>query len=90
MPNDAVTPPQGSPETEPLRPADDEDVALAIAFALNHRGRKRVHDANSTTALIAAQRVVEHLREARFVVMQRPSVVGGAGIARGAAGDQGA
>jgi len=80
MPDTDEAPPEGSPEAEPLHPADDEDVALAIAFALEHRGRKRVHDVSSTTALIAAQRVVEHLRAARFVVMQRSPVVGAAAI----------
>ena len=49
----------------------------AIAFALNFSGRKRVHDADAFMARIAADRIVRHLEQARYVVMKRPPIGGG-------------
>ncbi len=62
MPDDADT----------LTPADPRDLADAIAFALRYGGGKRVRDADEVVAMIAARRIVEHLRGARYRVMKRP------------------
>ncbi len=55
-----------------LRPATQEELAQALAFALQFRGRKRVHHADNFMARIAAERLVEYLRLSGFVVMKRP------------------
>ena len=55
-----------------LTPADPRDLADAIAFALRYSGGKRVRDADEVVATIAARRIVEHLRGARYRVMKRP------------------
>jgi hypothetical protein len=62
MPDDADT----------LTPADPRDLANAIAFAIRYSGGKRVRDADEVVATIAARRIVEHLRGARYLVMKRP------------------
>jgi hypothetical protein len=71
------------PEDEKLTPADRKDLEGAVAFALRFEGRKRVHQADENMAAIAAERVVRHLERAGFVVMKRPSITGGAALARG-------
>ncbi|MFL5256635.1 MAG: hypothetical protein ACJ8AI_27825 [Rhodopila sp.] len=55
-----------------LRPASPEEVAETIAFALRYNGRRRVHDADSMTARIAAERLVAHLQASGFVLMRKP------------------
>jgi hypothetical protein len=42
-----------------------------------------VHQADEYMAQIAAERIVEHLARARFVVMKKPPEIGGAGLGRG-------
>ena len=71
-----------------LTPADPRDLAEAIAFALRCRGGKRVHQADECMAKIAAERIVEHLARARFVVMKPPQSGGAAlgGVTRAADG----
>jgi hypothetical protein len=61
-----------SEPTEKLFPASPEDIADAIAFALRFRGRKRMHDADELMSRLVAERLVEFLAKAGFVVMQRP------------------
>ena len=39
-------------------------------FRLRYRGKKRVHQADEYMAQIAAERIVEHLERARFVIME--------------------
>ena len=56
----------------PLRAATPQEIAETLAFALQYRGRKRVHDADGFAAQIAAERLVEHLRQSGFVVMKAP------------------
>jgi hypothetical protein len=68
---------------ECLMPADPEDLASALAFALRFSGRKRVHNADEFMADIVARRLVEHLERAGFVVMKKPPIGGGAALARG-------
>jgi hypothetical protein len=63
---------------EKLTPADPADLADAIAFALRYSGRKRVHHADEYMATIAAEGIVRHLQDARFVVMRRPPISGSA------------
>ena len=66
-----------------LTPADPNDLAAALAFALRYSGRKRVHNADELMAEIVARRLIEHLARAGFVVMKRPPIAGGSTIARG-------
>lgn len=56
-----------------LRPATTAEIAESIAFALRYDGRKRVHHADEMMARITAERLVQHLRDAGFVVMRQPS-----------------
>lgn len=57
-------------ETAPFCPADADDVVQALAFALRYQGRKRFDSAREAMARITAERLVEHLRMAGFVVMR--------------------
>ncbi len=66
-----------------LTPADPNDLAAALAFALRYSGRKRVYNADELMAEIVARRLIEHLARAGFVVMERPPIAGGSAIARG-------
>jgi hypothetical protein len=68
------------PDPDKLTPADARDLADTIAFALRYRGGKRVDE---YMAQIAAERIIEHLTRARFVVMKRPPEIGGAALGRG-------
>lgn len=63
------------PDAETLRPAMAEEVIETISFALHFEGRKPVHHANSFMAQIAAERLLEYLERAGFVVMRRPPAV---------------
>ena len=71
-------------DAQQLTPAKPDDIAEAIAFALRYSGRKRVNDAGEMMARIVAERLVEALERAGFVVMQRPPLAGGAAIVFGA------
>ena len=62
-----------------LKPAESGDLAESIAFALCFSGRKRVHDFETFTARIAADRIVRHLERSGYVVMKKPPSVGGGG-----------
>jgi hypothetical protein len=42
-----------------LTPADRDDLAAALAFALRFQGRKRVHNADELMAEIVAKRLIE-------------------------------
>ena len=66
-----------------LTPADPNDLAYALAFALRFDGRRGKGDAAEFMADIVAKRLVRHLERAGFVVMKRPPGVGGAAIGRG-------
>ena len=55
-----------------LRPATAEELATALSFALRYQGRKRVHHADDVMARITAERLVQHLQAAGFVVMRAP------------------
>ena len=59
-----------------LMPADPEDLADALAFALRHNGRKRVRYADELMSAIVARRLVDHIERAGFVIMRRPPIGG--------------
>jgi hypothetical protein len=63
------------PDTPPLRPAEPDEIADALAFALQHDGKRRVHQADSFICRIAAERLVQHLERCGFVVMRKPLAV---------------
>jgi hypothetical protein len=60
------------PDTPALRPATPEELAFALAFALQFEGRKRVRHADDAMARITADRLVKHLQRSGFVVMKAP------------------
>ena len=68
---------------EKLTRSDPEDLAAALAFALQFEGRKRRHDADGFMADIVARRLVRHLERAGYVVMKRPPLGGHSQIGRG-------
>jgi hypothetical protein len=67
--------PAGMTDTPSLRPAEPDEIADALAFALLHDGRRRVHQADSFICSIAAERLVKHLERCGFVVMCKPPAV---------------
>jgi hypothetical protein len=69
-----------------LTPADPQDLADALAFALRFEGRKRIHNADEIMSDIVARRLVEHLEQSGFVLMRKPPIIGGAALARGCEG----
>jgi hypothetical protein len=64
------------PDDDKLTPADPEDLAAAIAFALQFEGRKRQHDPDRFMADIVAKRLVRHLERAGYVLMRSRRWVG--------------
>ena len=66
-----------------LVPADPNDVAAALAFALRYAGRKQVRTADAILAEIIAKRLVEHLERAGFVIMRKPPLGGHSALGRG-------
>jgi hypothetical protein len=71
------------PDSEKLTPADPEDLAASLAFALRFEGRKRKHDADTFMAEIVAKRLVSYLDRAGYVVMKKPPLGGHSAIGRG-------
>jgi hypothetical protein len=53
--------------------ATTDEIIQSLSFALQFRGRKRVHDAGDFMARVAAERLVQHLQASGFVVMKKPS-----------------
>ena len=60
------------PDTSDLRPAQPDEIATTLSFALRYDGRKRVHHADDLMARITAERLVRHLEASGFVVMKAP------------------
>lgn len=58
---------------EHLRPASLDEIASALSHALRYDGRKRVHTGDEFMARITADRLVQHLETAGFVIMKRPA-----------------
>jgi hypothetical protein len=71
-------------DAEQFMPAKPDDIAQALAHALQFDGRKRTSRADEIMARIAAAQLVEALERAGFVIMQRPPIAGGAAIRFGA------
>jgi len=71
------------PDPDRLTLANPAEVADALAFALAHVGRKRVHDAGEFIAAIVAADIVDALDRAGLVVMQRPPIGGASAVGRG-------
>jgi hypothetical protein len=49
------------PDDEKLTPADPDDLAASIAFALKFEGRTRWHGADAPMADIVAKRLIRYL-----------------------------
>jgi hypothetical protein len=60
-----------SEPSEPLRPADPDDVIDALSYALRYDGRSRVRHADIIMARIVADRMVRQLAVRGYVVMKR-------------------
>ena len=60
------------PDPAKLTPADPDDLAEALSFALRYSGRKRVHGGDELMARITAERLIESLQRSGFVVMKKP------------------
>jgi hypothetical protein len=72
--------------TEPdpkLTPAEPDDLADSLSFALMFEGRKSKHDSDRLNADIVAKRLVRYLDKAGYVVMKKPSIEGHSQVARG-------
>jgi hypothetical protein len=63
------------PDTPKLRPATRDELTQSLSFALRFNGRKRVHSADELMADITAERLVEYLEQAGYVVMCKPPAV---------------
>ncbi len=63
----------GPSDEMPLRPATADEIEQSLVFALRFNGRKRVHQGDEFMAKITAERLVEHLERAGFVVMKKPA-----------------
>ena len=63
--------PSNQEQPEPLVPATEEEIAAALAHALRFdaRGKAR-RGGGDLAAALAAERLVEHLRAAGFVVLR--------------------
>jgi hypothetical protein len=53
----------------PLRVASPEEIAEILSFALRYDGRRQVHDAAEVMARTTAERLVRHLQQSGFVIM---------------------
>ena len=59
-------------EDSTLRPATPQEIVETLSFALRYDGRKRSHSADQYMAQITAERLVEQLRQAGFVILKKP------------------
>ncbi len=55
-----------------LMPTTPEELAKSLSYALRFNGRKRVTVGDELLAQIVAERLVEYLEQAGYVVMKRP------------------
>ena len=56
-----------------LHPATAAELEETLSFALRYAGRKRVHTADEVMARVTAERLMQHLERAGFVLMRRPA-----------------
>jgi len=61
------------PDTPNLRPATRDELTQSLSFALRFNGRRRIHSADESMAQITAERLVEYLERAGYVVMCKPA-----------------
>ncbi len=63
--------------------ATPEDLADALMYALRFKQGKRVRSADDLMARITAERLVDYLEGAGFVVMKKPPAAGASALGRG-------
>ena len=56
-----------------LRPATQDAIAATLSFARRSDSRRRVRHADARMARITAARLIRHLAQSGFVMMQRPT-----------------
>ena len=61
---------------EKLTPADRDDLAQALSFALRFDGRKRFRRGDESMADITADHLIRHLDRCGYAVMQKPPAAG--------------
>jgi hypothetical protein len=66
-----------------LSPADPQDLAISIAMARTSDSRLAKAQVAEAVANVVAERIVERLKSAGFVVMKKPPIGAGAALARG-------
>jgi hypothetical protein len=76
-------PPLMTDPEQKLSPAEPDDLADTLSFALRHEGRKSQHDSDKLNADIVAKRLVRHLDRAGYVVMKKPPLGGMIGLPEG-------
>ena len=62
------------PDRPNLRPATRDELTKSLSFALRFNGRQRIHSVDELMAQITAQRLVEYLERAGYVVMHKPNL----------------
>jgi hypothetical protein len=55
-----------------LHPAEPDEVAQALSFALRFDGRKQFRHANEFAARITAEHLMRHLQQSGFLIMKAP------------------
>jgi len=67
--------PLSSPILDPpnLRSTTRDELTQSLSFALRFNGRKRVHTADEIMAQFTAERLVEYLERAGYMVMCKPA-----------------
>jgi hypothetical protein len=65
------------PDDEKLTPATRRDVETCLSLGLTSGSSLARNQAAEVTANVVAERLVEHLEQSGFVIMQRPIPVGG-------------
>ena len=66
--------PDETDDPDHLRPATTDEIVLALSFALQYQGRRRVRRADDVMARITAERLAAQLEQSRFVVMKKPPI----------------
>jgi hypothetical protein len=70
-------------DADKLTPADPRDLVISIAMALTSDSRLAKAQAAEAMANVVAERIVEHLKGAGFVVMKKPPLGGHSALGRG-------
>jgi hypothetical protein len=55
-----------------LRPADPDELRLAISMALQRDGRRRFRHSDDLMAKLVADHLVRYLEERNYVILRRP------------------